>query len=115
MSTIRVTKASEDGVPMLALAGEFDISAVAAVQTEFVAVEEERPPRLVVDLRSLDFIDSSGLRFLLDADLRARREGRQLAIIPGPERVHRVFRVALLDKRLEFIGRPEGAQDVSHD
>jgi hypothetical protein len=40
---------------------------------------------------------------VLEADMRARREARRLVVIPGPDAVHRVFLIALLDKRLEFV------------
>ena len=59
--------------------------------------------------RALDlitFLDSTGLRLVLEADARARQAGRRLAIVPGPEVVHRVFLIAMLDKRLEFVDDP---------
>ena len=37
------------------------------------------------------------------ADAGARREGRRLVIVPGPEAVQSVFRKTLLDQRLDFI------------
>ena len=65
--------------------------------------------RIVMDLRDLRFMDSTGLRLLVTADLRLRREGRELALIPGPESVHRVFRLAMLEERLTFVdGSPIG-------
>jgi hypothetical protein len=40
-------------------------------------------------------------------DARARKEGRRLRIVSGPEAVHRVFRIALLETRLEFVEEKE--------
>src|ERR671915_135991 len=51
----------------------------------------------------LEFIDSTGLRIVIAADARARKEGRRLVVVAGPPSVHRVFRIALLDRRLEFV------------
>jgi len=90
----------------VALAGELDISETPAVQQALMALEERRPPLLVMDLRGLTFLDSSGLRLILEADLRARRTGRRLTLVRGPETVHRVFLIALLEKRLDFVDDP---------
>ncbi len=95
-----------NGTAIVALAGEFDISEVPDVEKHLKAVESRKPKLLVLDLRGLNFMDSSGLRVVLEADLRSRRETRRFALIPGPEPVHRVFLIALLDKRLEFIEDP---------
>ncbi|HEX2266597.1 MAG TPA: STAS domain-containing protein [Actinomycetota bacterium] len=98
-----VKVSEQNGAAIVALAGELDISEVPDVEKQLKAVEQSRPPALVLDLRGLNFMDSSGLRVVLEADLRSRREARRFALIPGPEPVHRVFLIALLDKRLEFI------------
>ena len=83
--------------------GEMDISEADRAEQTLLSVERDEPAILVLDLRGLTFLDSTGLRLVLDADGRARRDGRRLAIIPGPEVVHRIFLIAMLDKRLEFI------------
>jgi anti-anti-sigma factor len=90
----------------LRLAGELDISSAPEVEKALVDAERDRPEILVVDLRNLSFIDSTGLRIILSADARARGDGRRLMVVPGPERVHRVFLITLLDRRLEFLEDP---------
>jgi anti-anti-sigma factor len=95
-----------DGMAIVALSGELDISAVGRVEEELRQAEAKAPQVVVLDLRGLTFMDSSGLRLVLEADMRARREARRFAIVPGPESVHRVFLIALLDKRLEFVDDP---------
>jgi hypothetical protein len=40
---------------------------------------------------------------VLAADGRARRDGRRLEVVQGPPQVHRVFRIALLDRRITFV------------
>lgn len=91
----------------VALQGELDISSAGRVDKQLREIETGDPAVLVLDLRLLRFIDSTGLRLVLAADLRARRDGRRLVIVRGPDTVHRVFRIALLDRRLEFIEDPE--------
>jgi hypothetical protein len=43
---------------------------------------------------------------IIGADVRAREGGRRVALVPGPESVHKVFQLALLEKRLDFIEDP---------
>ena len=101
---------NDDGRVVVAFAGELDISRAEEVERELERVEAERPPLVVFDLRGLEFLDSTGLRLILGADSRARRDGRRVVIVPGPEKVHRVFRITLLDRRLEFADSPEDVE-----
>jgi anti-sigma B factor antagonist len=100
---------TDGGVVTVAFSGELDISRADEVERELERLESGKPTTLVFDLRELEFLDSTGLRIILGADSRARREGRRVAIVPGPEKVHRVFRITLLDRRLDFADTPEAA------
>lgn len=107
MSAFSVTSEIRHGVAMVVMSGELDLVAAPDAERHLNEVEREGVSEVVLDLRPLEFLDSTGLRVVLSADSRARREGRRLALVPGPEPVHRVFRLALLDRRLEFVGPPE--------
>jgi anti-sigma B factor antagonist len=102
-----VTEVSEDGRSIaVALIGELDLSEATGVEETLTDLERRKPALLVLDLRGLTFLDSSGLRLILEADLRARSEGRRLSVVRGPETVQRVFSISLLDKRLDFVDDP---------
>src|SRR5207249_6769805 len=103
----RVT--TNGGTVTVAFSGELDISRAEEVERELERIEANGPELIVFDLRDLEFLDSTGLRLILGADSRGRREGRRVVIVPGPETVHRVFRITLLDRRLEFAESPEDA------
>jgi anti-sigma B factor antagonist len=101
------TKVREaEGAILIALFGELDISEVENVEKALGAAEAKHPKALIIDLRGLEFLDSSGIRLLVEADLRAREEDRRLTLVRGSEAVHRVLAIALLDKRLEFLDEP---------
>jgi anti-anti-sigma factor len=63
------------------------------MEEHFIAIDEQAPARVVVDLGGLAFIDSSGLRMLLLADSRAREHGYELVLLAGSEPVQRVFEI----------------------
>ena len=114
MKIISVRTRRVGDAPWVALSGELDISTAPEVERELARLDRQDPPRVVVDMRDLTFIDSTGLRIILAADSRARRAGRQLQIVPGPPSVHRVFRIALLDKRLDFVDE-SAAREEEHE
>lgn len=71
----------------LVLTGELDLHREATLRGSLDGVlAEEAPARLVLDVRGLQFLDSSGLRALLTCRDRARAVGvpLTLAVTPGP-------------------------------
>jgi anti-anti-sigma factor len=72
------------------LAGELDVATTPRLEC---ALREPRlQARLVVlDLRELEFIDSSGVHAIVDASIRARRAGNRMLLLHGRPGVDRVF------------------------
>ena len=87
----------------LSLYGELDIAAAGGLDHEIADVEREGARHIVLDLRNLTFLDSTGLRSLIAADARAREEGRRLTLVQGPDVVQRVFAITGLEGRLEIV------------
>jgi anti-sigma B factor antagonist len=87
----------------VALTGELDISTAQVLEDDLRRVEAEKPELIVIDLKELTFLDSTGLRLLITADSRAREDGRRLAIVRGNEMIRRVLRLTRLDERLNVV------------
>ena len=92
----------------VALTGELDISSAGRVESELAEAEAAAPAVIMLDLRGLEFMDSTGLRTVVSADARAREQGRRLVIVRGPDAVQRIFRITRLDERLEMVDDPAG-------
>jgi anti-sigma B factor antagonist len=88
---------------VIALAGELDLAGAATLEQELADVDARA---VVVDLRGLGFMDSSGLRALAVAALRAQSAGRRFALVPGAAQVMRVFDITRMRERLEFVADP---------
>jgi anti-anti-sigma factor len=88
---------------VIALAGELDLAGAAALEHELAGVEAGA---VVVDLRGLGFMDSSGLRALAVAAQRAQRAGRRFALVPGASQIMRVFDITRMRERLDFVADP---------
>jgi anti-anti-sigma factor len=106
MALLELDTDQGDSRASLALRGELDISSAPALEEALGRLEAGRPSLLVIDLRGLEFMDSTGLRTIVSADQRARDAGRRLAIVRGPEAVDRIFNVTRLDERLELVDDP---------
>jgi anti-sigma B factor antagonist len=106
MTLLALRTENAAGGVRLALAGELDIASAGQVERELERVEQDPPGVVVLDLRGLTFMDSTGLRIVVAADARAREQGRRLVVVRGPEAVHRIFRMTRLDERLEMSDEP---------
>ncbi len=72
-------------------AGEIDVHTVPRVAGAVQDLRASGFDRVVIDLRRVGFIDSSGLGMLLGLREDAKRDGHLLELIAGPDSVHRVF------------------------
>src|SRR5215217_2229121 len=64
---------------VIALNGELDLAGAAALEHELARVESEYDGAVVLDLRGVGFMDSSGLRMIALAAQRAQSLGRRRA------------------------------------
>jgi anti-sigma B factor antagonist len=93
------------GAVVVAPRGEIDIATVGQLREACAASDGA----LVLDLRRVEFIDSSGLNFVLEEQRRADVDGLRLALVRGPQHVQRVFDVVGLNHRLRFVDDPAEA------
>jgi anti-anti-sigma factor len=109
MTTLEVITEVGPGGVHLRLLGELDLASAKELKAALERVQAEAPPRTVVDLRGLGFIDSTGLSALVGADERAREAGRRLLLVRGPAPVQRVFEITGLDRRFTMVDDPESS------
>jgi anti-anti-sigma factor len=104
MSTLSLHTHQESDCVRVAVSGELDLSSALVFEEELRRIEDQSEmPLLVLDLRSLKFMDSTGLRLILSAHARAIKSGRKLAIVEGGEAVRRIFKITGVLERLNFV------------
>jgi anti-anti-sigma factor len=99
---LEVRSEREGDTYVIALSGELDIDGVKGVSEALHAAEDSDALEVVLDLTDLEFIDSSGIQLVVEADARSRADGNRLRLLRGPENVHRVFVLTDLADRLPF-------------
>lgn len=82
--------------------GELDLATVPLVDAELAELWSVGFTNLVLDLRALRFLDSTGLRMLLAWQAKSSADGVVFAVIPGPQVVERVLRVAGVADQLTY-------------
>jgi anti-anti-sigma factor len=97
------------GLRIIRLAGELDVGVYDQVSEALQQLERDDPPptTLVVDLRELTFMDSTGIRVLAEAHRRAQRDGHRLTVVPGSGQPSRVIQLLRLDGHVEMVADPE--------
>ena len=100
----RLTVHSErDGVlHTIRVEGELDLATAEQLERELARVESSDALSIVLDLSALEFIDSTGVRLILQADARSRADSQRLALLRGPRAVQRVFELTGILDRLPF-------------
>jgi anti-sigma B factor antagonist len=98
-----ISDRTEGTTLIVAIAGELDLSTVPELAARLQALREQRHTTVTLDLGDLTFMDSSGLRLLIELDGQAKQEGWQLTLRRSRhESANTVFRVTGADAALPF-------------
>ncbi|MEA2197517.1 MAG: anti-sigma factor antagonist [Solirubrobacteraceae bacterium] len=102
----KITQRATEGGVSLKITGELDLSTGPALK-ESVDRLRRGATELTVDLSDLMFMDSTGLRLLIELDQRAKQEHWKLALVrPKYETADAVLRATGADKALPFGEAP---------
>jgi anti-sigma B factor antagonist len=92
---------------LVRLAGELDLQVADHVGTAVEELLDAGCAAVVVDLRELSFLDSSGVHMLIEARRSAERRRRRLALIRGPRNVQRVLQITGTEALFAFVPAEE--------
>jgi anti-anti-sigma factor len=101
----------EDGVAVAEMVGDLNLLCASDVRTGLAAAVNDGHRRLVVDLRQVNFIDSSGLGALISGLKSARQAGGDLRIASPAEQARVVLKLTMLDRVLRPYDSVEDALD----
>ena len=78
-------------VTTLIVTGELDLASTPMLERELEQANDSDADVILLDLRGLAFMDSTGLHLLLKAHQSAEQAGRRLAVTKGGEQVQRLL------------------------
>ena len=94
----------QDGVTRLVLRGELDLADYDSLSAVMRRLQAPRPRVLAIDLREVVYIDSTGVRWLIEANEWARGAGcRMFVIHTAAAAVTRVISLCRLEEVLDLI------------
>ena len=105
-SHFRVEVRHADATAVITVSGELDLASSPALEEELERVAQSDAQLVVVDLRHLEFMDSTGLSVLVRAHQRAEENGRRLGLVNGSQQVQRLLTLTGVADRLTLTDVP---------
>ncbi len=86
-----------DGAAVVTVAGELDMSTAPVLEAALESGVDRGAGHIVVDLDSVSFIDSTGIRAIVCAAVRLHAAGGSLRLVYGDEGVQHLFEILALE------------------
>ena len=102
---LRWTSTTQPGLLTIALSGELDLASAPALE-DVLRAAVDASPVVVLDLETLEFMDSTGLRLLGRTQQACEREGKRFLLGRASHQARRVLHLAGLVDYFEYV---EGA------
>ena len=98
-----------DGV-LIALTGEIDLSTSPQVRTALLDQAAKQPARIVIDLTSVPYMDSSGIATLVETLQHQRRHQGKLVLCGLQPKVKSIFEIARLNSIFTIMETAQSAR-----
>jgi anti-sigma B factor antagonist len=92
---------------IITVSGELDLRTSQELEERLNGAFRAGAELVILDLRMIEFMDSTGLRVLLAAHQRAKETGRRFALVRGADQVERVLTLTGVRDLLTVVDAPE--------
>lgn len=92
------TEKQQANVTIVKIAGRLDSNSVQPAEQNFARVLAAGPSHLAIDMSSLDYISSAGLRVLLVVAKKAQQGKRKVVLFSLMSNVREIFSISGFDK-----------------
>jgi anti-anti-sigma factor len=106
-SQFRVEVQRQGRAAVISVAGELDLATGPELEAELHDISPRNTELVVVDLRKLEFMDSTGLSIIVRAHQRLTGEGCELGLVRGSPQVQRLLDLTGVADRIALVARPE--------
>jgi anti-anti-sigma factor len=103
----RVETQTTGRLTTLTVTGELDLVSSPALERELEKAYASGGSTILLDLRGLAFMDSTGLHLLVKAQQRAEDAGRRLVLTRGSEQVQRLLGLTGVADLLTIVDSPD--------
>jgi anti-anti-sigma factor len=88
---------------IVTLNGSLDMFSAPSVERSLASVFSSQRPSLVLDLKQVDIVDSSGIGALISWNKRLESSEGRLRLLNIPDSLAHIFKTARLDGRIEVL------------
>jgi anti-sigma B factor antagonist len=106
-SHFRVEVATKGEAAIVSVSGELDLASSPALEEELDRACASDATLVIVDLRGLEFMDSTGLSVLVRAHQRAVENSQRFGLVNGSQQVQRLLSLTGVADRLALADAPE--------
>lgn len=99
---MEISKSTNNDFPVLALSGRFDAHEVGPVRAWFLDQIDAGQVNLIIDLKEVNFIDSSALSTLVQGLKHCREKYGKLVLCSFQQPVRVIFELTRLDKAFKI-------------
>ena len=92
---------------LITVRGELDLASGPALESELGNISPTETQLVIIDLRELDFMDSTGLSIIVRAHQRLADDGCELSLVRGTPQVQRLLDLTGITARVRLIAAPE--------
>jgi anti-anti-sigma factor len=96
----------EGPAAVIVISGELDLASGPRLEEQLTALDSE-VRLVVVDLRRLEFMDSTGLSILVRAHQRLSEHGCEFSLVRGSPQVQRLLDLTGVAERVRLVEAPE--------
>jgi anti-anti-sigma factor len=115
MHDFRVSVAVRPPLTVITVSGELDVTSEPQLREQVDEVLAGPPARLLFDLTELRFIDSSGIRVILDAYTRTRDTPGGVAVCGLNPHLRHLFAILGISPKMDIYPTASDAMSATHD
>ena len=110
---LKVNTRTVDGASIIDLQGEVDVYTAPELKQQIIDLLDSGSQRVIVNLQSVDYLDSTALGVLIGGLKRLRERNGSLDLICPNPRIKRIFEITGLDKIFDIFNTEDEALKAS--
>src|SRR5438034_11107768 len=103
------TRTADNGITVVAPTGRLDVAGAPALQEVVSEVVKTGPPRIVIDMEGVSFVDSTGLGSVISALKQVRGSQGELRLAAPNQQARVVLELTTLDRVFPYYATVEEA------
>ncbi|MBI3313104.1 MAG: STAS domain-containing protein [Candidatus Omnitrophica bacterium] len=104
---MKINQRQKEDIHVIELVGELDFHNSPKLREELLKSIEKQTKKILVNLKKVSYIDSSGLATFVEALQKSKKSNTRLVLAELETRVRSVFEIAKLDEIFLFVSSEE--------